>query len=268
MKNTKKILFLAIIFIIIAITFLIIYLLKSNEYSKSTIGSLAYNCTKKQEYVYLFEDGKYIPYIVLHNNYSNNSDTLLLRKNVIGNGEYYIDNNGSIMKEKIYESNLEMSNVYNYEKTAVDSFLLNVFPKRFEQNLLDVINNTKLNFSLYNNGNYNNYDINRKFFVLSFLELNTTNTWDNKSTNRTILKYFENDSKRVAQNDAGITVVYWTRTLAWSGYGAIGLNGSIITETSSEAKYGIRPALTINSNIRIKKIYSEDYSKDIFVLDI
>lgn len=267
MKN-KRLILLLIIFVIVIIAVLIFNVLKSNKYSNDTIGSLAYNYTKTEEVVYLLEEGKYIPYIVLHNDYSNNSDTLLLRKNVIGNDEYYMGYNGTIMTEKIYKSHLEMSNFEDYENTAVDNFLLNIFPQRFEQNFLDVINNTKLSISLYNDGNYNNSEINRQFFILSFLELNTTDTWQNQSTNKTILKYFENDSKRIAQNDAGITVVYWTRTSAWSGFGAIGLNGSIITETSSEAKYGVRPALTINSNTKIKKIYSKEYNKDIWILDI
>lgn len=266
MKNKKII--LVVIFILIIISVFILNLLKSNKYSNDTVGSLAYNQQKKEEVIYLLEDGQYIPYLVLHNNYSNNSDTLLLRKNVIGNDEYYIDYNGSIMTEKIYKSHLQMSNFENYENTSVDDFLLNVFPNRFEQKFLNVINNTKLVLSLYNNGDYNNSEINRKFFILSFLELNTTDTWENQSTNKTRLKYFEDDNKRVAKNDADITVVYWTRTYAWSGFGAVGLNGSIITETSSEAKYGIRPALTINSNTKIKKVYSQDYNKEIWILDI
>ena len=267
MKN-KKLILLVIIFVIVIISVLIFNVLKSNRYSNDTIGSLAYNYTKNEEDVYLLEEGKYIPYIVLHNNYSNNSDTLLLRKNVIGNGEYYMGYNGSITIEKIYKSHLQMSNVEDYEESAVDNFLLNDFPQKFDQNFLNIVNNTKLSFSLINNGNYNNYEINSQFFIILFLILNTLDVWQNKSSNKTVLKYFEDDSKRVAQNDAGITVVYWTRTHAWSGFGAIGLNGSIITQTSSQAKYGIRPALTINSNTKIKQIYSEEHNKDIWILDI
>lgn len=249
------------------ICFIIMNLLKLDKYSDDTIGSLAYNYSKREELVYLLEDGKYVPYLVLHNNYSNNDDTLLLRNNVIGNDEYYMDYNGSIMIEKVYNSHLEMSNYIDYEKTAVDNFLLNTFPKKFEEKLLNIINNTEISISLNNDGKYNNTKLNRKFFVLSFLELNTTDTWDNQSTNKTILNYFENNSRRVAQNDAGITVVYWTRTYSWSGFGAIGLNGSYITETSTEAKYGVRPALTINSNTKIKKNYSKEYNKEICILD-
>lgn len=161
-----------------------------------------------------------------------------------------------------------MSNSENYESTSVDDFLLNTFPNRFEQKFLDAINNTKILISTYNNGDYNNTEINRKFFILSFLELNTTDTWENKSTNQTRLKYFENDNRRVAKNDAGITVAYWTRTYAWGSFGAVGLNGSIITQTSSEARYGVRPALTINSNTKIKKVYNQEYNKEIWILDM
>lgn len=251
----------------IIISFFAISLLKLINYSNDTIGGLAYNYTKNEELVYLLEDGKYIPYIVLHNNYSNNEDTLLLRKNVIGNDDYYVGYNGSIMTEKIYKSHLEMSNFTDYENTAVDNYLLNIFPKKFEQKFLDIINNTKLSISLNNDGIYHNTELNRQFFILSLLELNTTDTWQNKSMNKTILNYFENDSKRIAQNDAGITVIYWTRTYSWNGFGVIGLNGSYMTETSSEAKYGVRPALTINSNTKIKKIYSEEYNKEIWILN-
>lgn len=267
MKNKKTILIVVLVALVL-ISIIILNLLKPIKYSNNTIGSLAYNFTQNEELVYLLEDGKYIPYIVLHNNYSNNFDTLLLRKNVIGNDEYYIGYNGTIMTEKIYKSHLLMSDFEEYEDTEVDKFLLNIFPQRFEQNFLNIINNTKLDFSLYNNGNYSNTEINRKFFILSFIELNTTDTWENQSTNKTRLKYFEADSKRIAQNDSGITVVYWTRTHAWNGFGAVGLNGSIITETSTEAKYGVRPALTINSNTKVKKVYIEDYNNEIWILDI
>ena len=147
MKN-KKLILLVIIFVIVIISVIIFNVLKSNRYSNDTIGSLAYNYTKNEEDVYLLEEGKYIPYIVLHNNYSNKSDTLLLRKNVIGNGEYYMGYNGSITIEKIYNSHLQMSNVEDYEESAVDNFLLNDFPQKFDQNFLNIVNNTKLSSSL------------------------------------------------------------------------------------------------------------------------
>lgn len=92
-----------------------------------------------------------------------------------------------------------MSNYEDYRKTDVDNFLLNDFPSRFEDKFLSLVNNTKLSFSLYNSGDYNNFVIDRKFCILSFLELNTTDTWQNNSKNKTILKYFEDDNKRIAK---------------------------------------------------------------------
>ncbi len=261
-----KIIGLIIIMIIFLVLFLI--LLKHFNYPKNTIGNIAYNKTKKEEVVYLLEDNKLTPYVVLTNHYNNNSDTLLLRKNVIGDENYYIDYNGSIIPEKIYNGALKMNNTQYYQDTEVDYFLLNIFPKKFEKKLLKIIKNTKLSISLYNNGKYDNTKISRQFFLLSFLELNTTNSWQNKSTNKTKLNYFKLNSNRIAKNDAGIIVTYWTRTYATNGFGAIGLNGGIITETSTEAKYGIRPALTIDSKTKIKKTYSEKFNQDIWILDI
>lgn len=138
--------------------------------------------------IYIKENDKYVPYLVLTYNYNNTNNALCLRKNVIGGENGYIeDYNGTIAKDIVYDGWLEMQSDVKYQETDVDKYLVNEFPKRFDTRLLNQIYNTELSFSEYGyeKGKYNNYEINRKFFILSLTELNSASRqYDNQTKNK------------------------------------------------------------------------------------
>ena len=102
--------------------------------------------------------------------------------------------------------------------------------------------------------------------MLSLTELADRTSFDNKSKNKMVLEYFENES-RSAQNELQVECAWWTRTSHY-GFSAVGYGGGIITDVTTDAKYGVRPAFTISNDIKIKEIYSEDLMKSIYVFEI
>lgn len=136
--------------------------------------------------------------------------------------------------------------------------------------LMPTIYNTELSFSEYGyeKGVYNNYEINRKFFILSCTELNNYGiNRDNQTKNKMKLKYFNSDNRSTV-NDVGVESPYWTRTSYYaSNYYMVGYNG-IITYTGNGAKFGVRPAFTIKTDTKIVKIYDMNLEQKIYAFDI
>lgn len=284
MKKTefKKSILKMVIFVIIVTLILIAVMMyiKTNiqnisvikKIDNGTIGSISYDYNSNLDYtIYINENDKYIPYLVLTYNYNKTNNCLCLRKNVIGgeNG-YIIDFNGTVVKDKIDKDWIEMDGYDKYEETDVDKYLSGEFEKKFDDNFLSKICNTQLSFSEYdyNNEKYKNYEISRKFFILSLTELNAYgSSFDNKTKNKMKLKYFS-DFPLVTTNDIGEESPYWTRTTGnQTSYYMVGYTGGI-AYTGSNAKFGVRPAFTIPNNTKIKKIYNEEFTKEIYILDI
>lgn len=284
MKKTefKKSILKMFIFVIIVTLILIAVMMyiKTNiqnisvikKIDNGTIGSISYDYNSNLDYtIYINENDKYIPYLVLTYNYNKTNNCLCLRKNVIGgeNG-YIIDFNGTVVKDKIDKDWIEMDGYDKYEETDVDKYLSGEFENKFDDNFLSKICNTQLSFSEYdyNNEKYKNYEISRKFFILSLTELNAYgSSFDNKTKNKMKLKYFS-DFPLVTTNDIGEESPYWTRTTGnQTSYYMVGYTGGI-AYTGSNAKFGVRPAFTIPNNTKIKKIYNEEFTKEIYILDI
>jgi len=229
------------------------------------IGELAYNLTlNKKNRVYIKENEKYVAYLVLHNNFNGTGNTYLLRENVIGGTDGYIeDYNGSIMKETIYNGQLKMKKYARYETTEVDNFLNNEFLQRFDEFLLDKILDTEL--LLYDSALERNvYTIKRKFFIPSLTELGCTTTFDETIEDYTELEYFGTNEDLIAQNEAGIEVPWWTRS-QYDGYCWIS-GGTHKTLTGTDARYGVRPAFIVDSDTKINKILISDFNKEVYIL--
>lgn len=239
------------------------------RFEENTIGSIAYDYNSNLDYtIYIKENDKYMPYLVLTYDYNNTNNALCLRKNVVGGENGYIeDYNGTIAKAKVYDGWVKMQNHFKYQETNVDKYLNGDFKKKFDSNLLDNIYDTELSFSECENGNYNNYEINRKFFILSLTELNYDLSFDNKTKNKMKLKYFDNNNLTTV-NDIGVKSPYWTRTFDPSkSFYIVGYNGGV-TITGTDAKFGVRPAFTISNKTKIKEVYDKELMQDIYVLDI
>lgn len=270
--NKKKI--YIILLGVILVVFLIIMFINSlfnKNVLESSVGSIAYNANSKDDYrVYIKEEDKYIPYLVLDYDYNNTGNSLLLREFIIGNeSSYTIDEEFNLIEEKDYKTNMEMKGFSNYDETDVDKYLKDEFHTKIDEKLLARIFNTKLEITNNIGENENNYRIYRKFFLLSLTELGLSKTWDNNSSNNDVIEYF-NSNTRIAKNEIGTDVIWWTRSYCWGSFCSIGYNGSFKTEHSTGVKYGIRPAFTISKDTKIKKMYLNDYQKEvnIFNLDI
>ena len=238
------------------------YILKRND----TIDHIAYNVNKNNYRVYIKESNIYVPYLVLNNNYNGTKNTLVIRENILGGDSYSFGYNGSITKDKIYNKSLLMNQYFNYDETDVDKFLTTEYIHYFDEEFVDLLNDTEVSVENVETVNSENYTIKRRFFILSIGKLGIENV-ANKSDNKPI-KYFK-DNGLEAKNDGNEYANYWTRSYSYGlgGYYAIGYQGSLISISGSEAKYGIRPAFTIPDKTKIKTQYISEIDKKVFVID-
>lgn len=160
-----------------------------------------------------------------------------------------------------------MQSYLKYEETDIDKYLTGEFQTRFDTNLLNKICDTNLNFYRYENDISNNYEVTRKFFILSVKKLNANSINDAKTKNTMSLNYFNADN-RIAINDIGAKCPYWARTFSRSTYCMVGYNGVITSTVGTVAKYSIRPAFTIPNNTKISKIYDKTLNQNIYIFDI
>lgn len=246
---------------IIMLILLIFIILSKENIMPNTIGSIAYNVNKKNNYIYIKENNTYIKYLVLTNNYNETKNTLLIREKIIGNSDYITDYNGSIYKTKIYNGTKEMENYCKYEETSADIFLQKEFPNNFDEEFLELVNITNINIP-----DINNYILDRKFFLLSLQELGFQDPGDESSYGS--IKYFK-DNGCIATNDYNIELSWWTRSVnqAQGTHISIGANGNEDSSIGDNAKCGIRPAFTLPNHAKIKKIYINDEIGTGYIVD-
>ncbi len=261
----KKKIFYILIPILIFLIIVIIKAEKNNDIK--FIGDIAYDVNSNiDNVVYIKENGEYVPYLVLTKNFNNSNNSLLLREYIIG-GKDSSDTIVPFSPENIiYEEQMEMPQNTNYEQTYVDNYLNNEFSKIFDKDLIDNVKLTEIDVTNNFSEEKSNYKIKRRFFLLSSTEVGLSNTWDN--SNKKQLKYFASDDSRIAKNESNLDVVWWLRSYCSSSFCAIDKSGWLITESSTNIRYGVRPAFTISNKTKIKKEYNKDISKEITVLDL
>ena len=258
----KSVFSLIIIFLIVILLLIIKFMLLRDD----NIKHIAYNVNKTNYKIYLKENNKYVPYLVLDNNYNGTNSTLIIRENILGGESYTYDYNGSISEEKIYNKSLLMNQYFNYDETDVDKFLVNEFVHYFDDGFINIINDTEVSVENVEMINNENYKIKRKFFILSIGELGLENVANQNDQNS--IDYFKNNGL-IAKNDGNENANYWTRSYSYGlgGYSAIGYSGALISVSGTEAKYGIRPAFTISGKTKIKKQYISQIGKEVLIID-
>ena len=142
-KSNKKInykIVLLILLIVIGIS-IFMYYINIPKFKENNIGYIAYDYNKNSEHtVYVKENDKYTPYLVLTYNYNRTGNALLLRERVIGGENGYTEEmNGTIATDIVDNDWLSMSGNLYYYHTEVDKFLSDNFVKRFENDLLDLL---------------------------------------------------------------------------------------------------------------------------------
>ena len=241
-KNSLKFIIIPILLICIIIIALICYM-NYMKYSDETIGDIAYDRNRfVDNIVYLKENGKYIPYIVVTNNYQGN--TLLLRDYCLENSMYISDSYSSY-----------------YENCLIDTYLNNDFLERFSDSFKERIVNTDIEIiSKASIGicGEETATITRKAFLLSLEELDVDTIYKEGKP----LKYFKNYNNRLAKDSLNRNYIsYWLRTAdayTFSTTYVITGNNKITSANSSdvwneiEVVY-VRPAICIKSDTKIEK---------------
>jgi len=212
---------------------------------ENTVASIAYDYAPESGYtVYIEENDKLVPYFVITNNYNKQKCSLLLRKNVLGTGNfgYKVEEGGYF-----YDDGVSM-NAEKYSESDVDEFLKTEFEKNFNESLVNLINETEVKSDYKNYGSKEGVDVcYRKFFILS--------------TDETVKELNK------AVNDNGIVTNYWAREHYYDSFYSYTYDG-LENRELSDRKYGIRPAFTLPNDVKIQKIYNDEAQEEVYVLDI
>lgn len=211
-----------------------------------TVGNLAYNRTSIEHTVFIEEDGVYVPYLVLSDDYNRNS-TLLLRMYLLDKPRRF-NENGSFAAY--------------YAESEIDEFLNSEFRETLTDSIRDLIVPSEITitakYSLGVTGKETE-TITREVFLLSSVEVDSPSS-------RTVpregesLKYFRPMSRRIARTSDGEVSSWWLRTPnTWYDNvvcgvdinGAVGIGG--IGGFGEDYLNGVRPAFCIPSNTKIIK---------------
>lgn len=208
------------------------------------LSDISYDKNKKcNNLVYLLENNKYIPFLVLSSNYNGN--TLLLRQDTL-------------------EQQMPM-NEYSayYENSYIDQYLNDTYLKSLE-NINTLIVNSKIDIvneaSLGVTGN-NIKQIERKVFLLSYSEvieqMDTNGVEEGKK-----IKFFKDQNRRQAfcNNEKSSWWLRTPNTYYISCSYVVGSNNKIGC-TNVYDYNGIRPAFCIKNNVKIEKRFLKDLGK-------
>jgi len=216
--------------------------------NKDKISFIAYNKFKeKDDYrVYVKEDGKYIPFLVIANEYVPGS-TLLLRESILDEFRRMND----------YSS--------YYKDSEIDRFLnseyyntLKEIHRLIKNTPIEIYSKEAIGFS----GDETEY-INRHIFLLSRKEL--CSDFENEGKE---LDYFNEVKNRISYYN-GKPMSWLLRTPVGSYFSAVfGVidNGGVSIGNSFN-EYGIRPAFCVDSSAKIKKKEGIVYGEKVYVLE-
>lgn len=212
--------------------------MKNSDTSRElTLKDIAFDVNKKSGYtVYIEEDSKFVPYLVLTSNY--NGHALLLRKEVLN--EYYTFNDG----------------LGYYGDSFIDRFLNNDFIAILDPEIQNTVVDTEITITAESSLGITGTDtenITRKVFLLSCSELGITgSSVANEEGNK--LKYFKDSNSRIAYKNKE-ECSWWLRTsYTWYSNSAwgIGPDGSSGGGGVSNIN-GIRPAFCLKNTQLIEK---------------
>ena len=215
---------------------------------KDTISSIAYNKFKnKDDYtVYVKEDGKYIPFLVIDNGYVSGS-TLLLRESVLDEFRRMND----------YSS--------YYKNSEIDRFLNSEYYNSLKE-IHYVIKSTSVEITKEEAVGFS-YDeteyIDRYVFLLSRKELDYDFENEGKK-----LDYFYKTKNRISHY-YGVPMSWLLRTPAIGYFSAVlaVTDDGGVSIGNSFSLYGIRPAFCVDSSAKIKKKEGVIDGKEVYVLE-
>ena len=216
--------------------------------SRGTISSIAYNSFKnKDDYrIYIKEYDRYVPFLVIDNEYAPGS-TLLLREEILSE-ERRMNDYSSYYKDS--EIDIFLNGFYYDELKAIHHLIKNTS--------VEIIKDEAIGST--GEGTEN---INRNIFLLSEKELAYSFGIEGKK-----LRYFCNPENRLCYLN-GESVgwllrtpsVWYSSVVSWLSY-----DGKLNTGNSFSG-YGIRPAFCVDSLAKIKKKEGIVNGKKVYVLE-
>ncbi|MBQ7141005.1 MAG: hypothetical protein IJO32_05825 [Bacilli bacterium] len=248
---------ITIIFLVFVSCFTGCQNLKKVNYDGNTIGSIAYNYNKELGYtIYLIENNKYVPFLVIHN-YDNNK-TLLLRKNTLIKPKKYNE-----VYDELYPS--------YYKNSDINNFLNNEYYSSLDTKIQKLISCTNIEItskdSLEIHGNKIE-SMNTFIFLLSTYELGYGLA--NTATKEGIeLDFFKNPNNRLALDDSGKKSSYWLRTpdTGYSSAPYIVAQDGKIGSINAYDEDKVRPAFIVASDTKIKKEFVNELDSMIFIFE-
>ena len=246
-KTLKKEIFLMQLLLVLATAFLGLIGYKWFM-GKDTISSIAYNgFENKDNYrVYIKEYDRYVPFLVIDNEYAPGS-TLLLR-------------------EEILSEERRMNDYSSYYKDSeIDIFLNGLYYDALKE-IHNLIKNTSVEIikdEAIGSTGEGTENINRNVFLLSEKELAYSFGIEGKK-----LDYFYKTKNRISH--------YYGAPMSWLlRTPAIGYFSAVLAVTddggvsigNSFSLYGIRPAFCVDSSAKIKKKEGIVYGKEVYVLE-
>ena len=247
-KTLKKEIFLMQILLVLVATAFLGLIGYKWLIGKDTISSIAYNKFKeKDDYrVYVKEDGKYVPFLVIANEYVPGS-TLLLRESILDEFRRMND----------YSS--------YYKDSEIDRFLNGEYYNTLKE-IHHLIKNTPIEIyskeAIGFSGDETEY-INRHIFLLSNKEL--AFEYENEGKE---LDYFYKPENRISYYN-GKPMSWLLRTPLGSYFSVVcGITDEgALSGCNSFNEYGIRPAFCVDSLAKIKKKEGIVYGKKVYVLE-
>ncbi|HOQ01812.1 MAG TPA: DUF6273 domain-containing protein [Acetivibrio clariflavus] len=252
---------------------------KSND-KKTAIGDIAYdgyvssgflrkigfgkNEVDERNYtVYIKENDKFEPYLVLTSDYNGN--TLLLRK---------------FLLEKEYAFEIEGVDIY-YENSSIDKFLNNEYIKTLDSYIQDSIVNTSIlitkGYTSEKGFEMDVYPIERKVFLISCAEIGLEG-WARVGKEGETLEYFKDKKRYLAYAREGEKErVWYLRTPyfgnSYRGIWVVGMGGSLLGtgiadfgQPDGKAKYSVRPAFCVSNSLSIEESTEVIEGETVYVL--
>lgn len=199
----------------------------------SSISDLSFENNTSTNEVYVLENNKYIPYIVVSSKYNRN--TLLLRKDVLDT-PFSLNDYSSFYPDS--ELDIILNNDFYSTLSKINDKIL--------ETEISVTTESAIGISGTSTEN-----IKRKIFILSCSEMGISS--ENMAQEGTLLKYFKNIDNRIALCN-GKKSSTWLRTpntFYVSCSYVIGANNKI-GSTNVYDKNGIRPAFCVQNSLPVE----------------
>ena len=198
--------------------------------------------------VMIKEQGEYVPYLVITDNYNGSKNCLLLRK-------YLLD------EFRRFDEFAEVCTYYG--DCELDAFLNEEYINMYSNEIQNMMIESKVEITAYLgvvSGELLKKNIKRKIFILSYEE--TCNDEDSSIVKEgEPIKYFEERAHLIATKSNGESAIYWLRTpdpYYESAVCAISDDGlclvSGISGGSFEYEHGVRPAFCLPRNTKIVEV--------------